>query len=346
MDNNFTNRYLTGDIDHQKITKETLQKIKLLSKKIEIQPDPIHFSLMYEVLINQDKEFIAEINQLITNGIYTHKTAQILFTSLWTKIIQSHIPYNEFSQIVEELLNDINGWLDKSSTNNSTLAKKINFAEKNTNSSNPLIYIKNEILPDLKTIQNENIELQSHVNQIASEVDTLKKELNKAHTLARTDHLTNLPNKRGFDEFLEQALENKEQDLTLITFDVDFFKHINDEFGHLIGDSVLKYLASIFTNEIKGRDLIARTGGEEFILILKNTDLNDAEILANKIRIKVENSNLRIKKNNQKISLTISAGVAKYKLGETMEELIDRSDKALYSSKNTGRNKVTTENSL
>lgn len=338
-------RYLLEQQTSENIAKKTLLKIKALSSKHKIQADPIHFSLIYELLLNKDQEFAKEVQALIDTASYNHSSAQILFTNLWAKIIQRTIPYDDFAHIIDELLININHWVHQSKDSYSEVNKQITIAEKSS-AEDAFFHIQQVILPHIKNNQEQTLVLQNDVHQISAEVDLLKNELNKATILARTDDLTGLPNKRGFNEFLKQAIENsqdKETNLSLVAFDIDFFKAINDEFGHLIGDSVLKYLAKIFREETKGRDLIARTGGEEFLLVLQDTDLKSAEKLANIIRKKLEKSKLHIKKTNQTIKLTISAGVSHYQAGEELEDFIDRADKALYASKHCGRNKVTLE---
>lgn len=349
MEKHLTNRYLTKDINTDEISLKTLKKIEEFSKKFTIQPDPIHFNLIYELILQQDSELVKEINGLIENNNYDHNTAQILFTNLWARIIQRHMPYEEFSTILEELLSNINEWASKSSKNNATLSNQIATTQAISQPEEALLHIQDKIIPLLKESENESRELQNNVGDIINEVNTLKKELNKANILARTDELTNLPNKRGFNEFLKEAVHannNNNTNISLVAFDIDFFKSINDEFGHLVGDSVLKYLAKIFKNATKNLDFIARVGGEEFMLILQNTDISIAKNLAESIRSKVEASNLHIKRTNQSIKLTVSAGISHYKDNEEIDDFIDRADKALYSSKNSGRNKVTTEDEL
>lgn len=350
MGTNFTERYIIDDCNTEQIAKKTLVKIKELSKTLPIQPDPIHFSLIYETILKNDAEFVAEINALIHSKNYDHNSAQILFTNLWAKIIQRHIPYEEFSSFLDDLLGEINNWVVSSEKNYAVLAKHIKTTEKESCAVKALLHIKNKIIPHLKISQDESVELQNNVEQITSEVSTLKKELNKVTILARTDELTGLSNRRGFNEFLAEVLASPDissmPSVSLIAFDIDFFKNINDEFGHTIGDSVLKFLAKIFRDETKGRDLIARIGGEEFILVLKKTNVYSARLLAESIRKKVEDSKLHIKRTSQIIKLTISAGVAIYRIGESADDFIDRADKALYLSKKTGRNKTCTEDDL
>jgi diguanylate cyclase (GGDEF)-like protein len=122
---------------------------------------------------------------------------------------------------------------------------------------------------------------------------------------------------------------------SVIMFDVDFFKKINDTFGHEKGDEVLFEIAEIVKKELRNVDLIFRYGGEEFIIILPETDLKKAVEIAERIKKRIENHKFLI---NRKI--TVSMGVTEYKKGENKKDLIKRVDNYLYEAKRTGRNKV------
>jgi len=348
MKTKFTDRYNIKNLDSEKTSQETLSKIKELSKKISIEPNPIHYSLIYELLIDQDDELVEEINTLIEDDNYDDNTAQIVFTNLWAKIIQRHLPYKEFSAILDHLLENINNWTESSNNNLSSLEKDIAKTEVLDDSQGTLKHIKSKILPHLKDSQENSTGLLSSVEKTSSEVNLLKKQLSQANLLARTDELTGLLNKRGFNENLKAMISQSKGDtnVSLVAFDIDYFKVINDEHGHLIGDSVLKYLAKTFNNETKGRDLIARTGGEEFILILKDTNKDNVFKLADSIRKKIDKSRLHIKRTDKYLDLSISVGISHYKKGETLDDFIHRADEALYFSKENGRNKVTMEDEL
>ena len=153
-----------------------------------------------------------------------------------------------------------------------------------------------------------------------------------------TDPLTKLYNRKYFNRILhDQTVLNSryESEFSLILFDIDFFKSINDEFGHPTGDSVLVKLASIFKNHIRESDYIFRIGGEEFAIIVPQTDLKQSEHLAEKYRAIVDETDFEIGR-----SVTASFGVSQFDADEGVEGLIKRADKALYLAKSSGRNKV------
>ncbi len=128
----------------------------------------------------------------------------------------------------------------------------------------------------------------------------------------------------------------------LLIADIDNFKMVNDAYGHLFGDKVLCSVAKILKANIKGRDMAARYGGEEFVVLLPETTLDGARLLAEKIRATIGRSRIRRAENRQETAqITVSFGVASYCSGETAREFIDRADSALYASKKQGRNRVT-----
>jgi len=155
-----------------------------------------------------------------------------------------------------------------------------------------------------------------------------------------TDNLTQAFNRRYLEQYFEKFLtesSGQKQPLSILLIDVDHFKKINDEFGHNAGDMVLQRLAVEITVIIRKSDVFVRMGGEEFALLLPNTDLNQANIMAEGIRNKVQE--IKFDHHGATISFTISIGITKFKV-DTLEQLIERADQALYQAKASGRNKV------
>jgi diguanylate cyclase (GGDEF)-like protein len=191
-------------------------------------------------------------------------------------------------------------------------------------------------------------QLVMKLKQEKMKVESLAKELKKANEklreLAFRDELTNLYNYRYFRELLDREIHRAERYshvLSLIMIDIDHFKKINDTYGHPQGDIILRSIASMFEKVIRKSDTPARYGGEEFVIILPETDLKGAVIIAERLRKLVEDSEIDI--GGQRVKVTISLGVTMYnptKNKKTKEDIIDAADRALYNSKQTGRNKL------
>lgn len=163
----------------------------------------------------------------------------------------------------------------------------------------------------------------------------------KLKKLSNIDPLTNLYNRRYFGEvskkLLNLALRNN-QNICIAILDIDFFKKINDTYGHNVGDEVLKLITKNMNKYIRKSDVLARIGGEEFAILLNNTNEENAFLLAEKIRIAIENLNYI--NNNKEIKTTISLGISQLTQEDyDLDSIIIRADKALYEAKNTGRNK-------
>jgi diguanylate cyclase (GGDEF)-like protein len=159
----------------------------------------------------------------------------------------------------------------------------------------------------------------------------------------KIDPLTNLNNRRWLDENLPKLLNRFNRDgkpLSLIMIDIDHFKLVNDNNGHLIGDEVLALVAKEITDSLRPTDFGCRFGGEEFLAILPDSDLEGSAIAAERLRVSVEKAFNRLHKEKELPLITISSGVATSYEHISTKELIENADKALYEAKDSGRNKV------
>ncbi len=137
------------------------------------------------------------------------------------------------------------------------------------------------------------------------------------------------------------AAGEAEDHSALFICDIDHFKKFNDNYGHQVGDQVLRLVGGILRSTLKGQDIPCRYGGEEFAMILPHTRLKDAAKVADAIRLAVERKRIVRKSTGEAISrVTMSFGVAEFTLGEPGSDLIERADRALYKAKGTGRNRV------
>jgi two-component system cell cycle response regulator len=166
--------------------------------------------------------------------------------------------------------------------------------------------------------------------------------IEESRWLATTDVLTGLLNRRAFMEWATRELRQAvryEQPLSMMLLDVDRFKKINDQRGHASGDLVLASVAQVLTSAIRSCDVVARWGGEEFVLALPCTSLKDATEAADRIRQQLQDAVI-YDVNHERIPVTASLGVAQLEPTETIEQLLDRADRAMYGAKNAGRNRV------
>ncbi|WP_456470408.1 diguanylate cyclase [Caminibacter sp.] len=191
-----------------------------------------------------------------------------------------------------------------------------------------------EFATEMKKEDEEIEKLKRKIQMLESKVKELSKEV-------KTDFLTKIANKKGIEEELnkqESFYKRYKTNYSVVFFDIDHFKNINDMFGHDAGDAILKNLGLLFKRYARDIDLIGRFGGEEFVAILPNTDKKGAYKFAEKIRQIIENTKFMYK--NTRINVTVSGGVAERKEVSSKEELLKKADERLYLAKRSGRNRV------
>lgn len=210
------------------------------------------------------------------------------------------------------------------------------------------IPIKDGLLASFSDITDQKraqLELEHQKKMLMDEMEQRRGLEQELWALAHLDPLTALPNRRAFrDAAMVKLAESQtaHRPLALISLDIDHFKHVNDAYGHGAGDTVLRRLADVLKAPLRpNTDMAARTGGEEFAVILPDTDLDSAIAFAEKLRRRIEQTVVVV--GEHEIRPTISLGVAMNRKSANLDELMDRSDRALYTAKRTGRNKVCTE---
>jgi diguanylate cyclase (GGDEF)-like protein len=152
--------------------------------------------------------------------------------------------------------------------------------------------------------------------------------------------LTGLSNRRVFDERIKGMMEGArryKRPLTMLSMDLDHFKDINDTHGHQAGDEVLKSVAKVLTEAVRSTDLLVRMGGDEFLLVLDNTDKINAQVLAERLCLAIDRLNVRADK---KVKLGVSIGLAQLRKSETLSQWLERADDILYHAKANGRSRV------
>lgn len=172
-----------------------------------------------------------------------------------------------------------------------------------------------------------------------------KHHIRRVEETAMVDALTGLHNRRWMQDMFKRELERSHignQPLTCLLMDIDHFKKVNDEHGHLAGDTVLAVIAQVTTLALRPTDMVVRYGGEEIIVLLPNTRLEDGIRVAERIRQSVECRAIDLPESGY-LRVTISIGVSERQSADTLTQLIDRADKALYQAKNSGRNRIEAE---
>jgi diguanylate cyclase len=187
-------------------------------------------------------------------------------------------------------------------------------------------------------------DLEHQLAQAKSETDKLRDDLQNQRLKALTDHLTQVANRQAFDERMQlefQRYKRYQKPLTLVIGDIDFFKKVNDSYGHVAGDAVITNVSKLLSQSIRDTDFLARFGGEEFVILLPETNLVDATKAINKTRLLIQNHKLAY--DQHQIAVTMSFGVATFAAKDEPTDVLKRADKALYRAKEKGRNQVCPE---
>ncbi len=329
---------------------EYSQSALVLMGKRRIVPHARNYTIWYSFFSGKFPELVETIEQLVSHG-------QDISEKMAGEIFERFFGNRAEREAVSEVGKRIESGADR-------IVKIVGEASAETTRYGEALHtmsgqlIKADRIEDLReavaSISKETHHMEAHQRKLekalgdsAQEIDDLRKKLKNVSRAARTDALTDLANRKYFAKRLREAAKEATETknpLALLMLDVDNFKEVNDNWGHLVGDHVLRLISKTLVESIKGRDLAARYGGDEFAVVLPNTRLKDASTLAEQIRKTISTKKLSLKNTGESIrGITASIGVAAYRHGETLDELIHRADQALYSAKNDGRNRVATE---
>jgi len=179
------------------------------------------------------------------------------------------------------------------------------------------------------------------VEQMEMETLKVKSHMEEERLRARTDPLTGLPNRAAYDEQIAQEYERWSRyatNFSVVVCDLDFFKKVNDSYGHLAGDKVLRLVAKVISKNIRTTDFACRFGGEEFVVLLPSSSVKESIEAMEKVRKKLETSPFNF--HGEPVNITMSFGVTEIKDGDSVDELFARADQALYQAKENGRNRV------
>ena len=213
---------------------------------------------------------------------------------------------------------------------------------------------ENVLLGCIVTKSTENILSEKEIEYLEQLTTQAATTINRANVYAEIlqhatlDALTGFYNRHQLEERIKQEIatsKRQSRPLCAIMTDIDYFKSVNDTYGHAVGDFVLKNVAQVIRSQLREYDIAGRYGGEEFAILLPYTEIKDAQIVAERLRKAVEKKKLDISKINSEVAqkiigVTISLGIYQYKAEDSEEDLFKKADKALYNAKQSGRNKV------
>ncbi|HEY1089560.1 MAG TPA: GGDEF domain-containing protein [Burkholderiaceae bacterium] len=303
---------------------------------------PTSYSVWYEYVSGRNPELQQAMGKLLANGgtLDEQQTWRLFSQHVaeWDERDTQRIRLG-FQRVLTDMAASASLAGDQTSRFGASLT---NLGERLEQDSTPGEVVS-EILSGVREMQEAMSELRARMDANRHEIEALRRDVEQARGEALVDALTGLANRRAFDTELSQTLSaSGAAPACLMLADIDHFKRINDSYGHAFGDQVLRVVAQTLKNLTGGKAMAARVGGEEFAILMPGATLQQAQALAERLRESISAGRIRRGQTaNGDERVTLSFGVTQCHQGESANEFFSRADRALYASKNSGRNRVT-----
>lgn len=324
--------------EHFRLSLDKLSQLKLPFT-------PTNYALIYYYISDVDAELNARLEELFEDlDNWTDEAALEIFSKFICRCNEDRsILVPELLMIIAQIIGIVVDISGKTALSKDTLESRLE-ALAESNDPKMILSVASDIIAETRVMVDETRNFESSLQQTTQEIQSLKIKLDSARKQATSDALTGLNNRRGFNTTLSDTLKSarrRKTDFCLLILDIDHFKAVNDEYGHLVGDKVLAVVAKQLSNMVRGNDYLARYGGEEFAIILPETPITGAFTVAENIRRTIDSLRLKHTTTGKKIGkVTISIGLACYVSKESAEDLVSRCDSALYKAKSLGRNRT------
>jgi len=333
------------DYDH---ASENLRLALPLMARYRIPPTPENFIVWYHYVAGTSQPVRDAVDSVIRDaGTFDERTCRELHRRFYVQddeTVQQR--FTELRQLVAAVLKQITEAGGDLTSYGDTLAEFVADLEGDLPPEQLGAKLR-RVLDETRNMEVRGRHFHAEFQAAASDVEQLRRDLEHAREEALTDELTRLPNRRAFERVIDELLDEvRTAKLTacLMFADIDNFKGFNDTHGHLVGDKVLQYVAATIKRSIKGKDMAARVGGEEFAIIVRETTAAGAMAVADEIRKAVASGDLKRRDTGELLGkVTVSLGVTQCFAGDSRDSLIRRADAALYRAKSRGRDRVELE---
>lgn len=316
-----------------------------------VPPTPDNFNVWFSYILGASTELNHAIDILIGNKRnFDAAINRELFATYVGSQGRGEHAVSTASQQLHSLMESARQYLATAIADNRSQMQAISeVADRSAEEVDPR-WLVESLLNELAKAAARATRLEAGFVEKTRELDTIRDSLSKSEERARTDALTGLPNRMALDEFLRTAQTmsmEKGEPLGVLMLDIDHFKRFNDDFGHGVGDQVLRLMARVLREKVRGGDLPARYGGEELMAVLPGADLAVCKRVAERIRRSIAECKITRRSSGQVLpQITVSIGVAQFQPGESMTDLLERCDRALYCAKGAGRNRAVSEDEL
>jgi diguanylate cyclase len=328
------------------LSQDNLQSAMIYSEKAhrfltkyQIAANPLNYAVVYFYCCQRVPEMNTEIEQVLMER---HGLDGVFLEHLFERYISNNERFDAafvdpFTNSLEQTMMKIDLQVDHGRQMASNLTR-VNNALGKSEHHQSLRNVVGYLLDTINLSKTQYQYLSEELAKTSDEVNILKAKLKESRQEAALDNLTGLLNRRGCDNKLQELLLDDVHSSLMI--DIDHFKSINDNFGHVIGDRVLQRVAGVIKQHVSSEDIAVRFGGEEFLVVMVNKAINEASLVAEKIRRTI--GEMKLVQRQSKVNLppiSVSIGIAQVEQDPTWTDLFKRADEALYLAKNSGRNR-------
>ncbi len=318
-------------------------------KQYGVTPNPANFAVWYTYFNGNVPALRTEMETILNDEYgYADRYGRELFEKY---LLDEDSALAELDRAVRHLLSSLAKRIEQLAQSLSSQTEKLQAATEKLAQpldQDELNQLTQTVLSTAQGLRDNTLEFEEVILSSAQEIQRLRKELIEARMASMQDELTGLLNRRAFNETIAELTveyESQPDRLHLIMTDIDHFKKFNDTYGHLTGDSVLRYFARLMLKTKRPNEVVCRYGGEEFAIIVRDDTLEEVIERANELREKLSQAQLKRKTDGKHLGvITASFGIGQFKGAEdSIEAFIERADEALYLAKKCGRNQVRTE---
>ncbi len=320
-------------------------------QRLQIAPSPRNYTLWYEYFTGDHEQLKKAIDALLSgNTPITEKAGADLYNRFIGEYSEQKLEEmrSALRALITQLSDQLSEFVNDLGVSEHTFSRCIEQLDVDAGIE-ALRQLVTTVTEESKRIRRHSQECASSVGRLNEEVESLRNAMEQLSEDAMLDGLTGIANRRAFDFRLAEVVEQGQASghkSCLIMIDIDHFKLFNDTHGHLVGDIVLRYVASTISDSVKGGDIVARYDGEEFAVILPNTEYGGGMAVASSIADAVCKQELVMKKLEGSLGkVTVSVGVSISHRGDTAEALIERAEMCLYHAKSSGMGSVVGEKS-